>query len=284
MRIFITAANGQLGTDAVSYFSKKADIVAYKDVELDITDEGKVRKEIEKAKPDIILNCAAITNVDGCETNPDLAFRVNGYGAGVVAKAAGENGAALVHISTDYVFDGTGTAPYREEDPACPKSVYGKSKLEGERKVQEYCARSYILRTAWLYGPHGNNFVKTMLKIGREKGEVAVVTDQVGNPTSTFELLRMADAAITSGKYGIYHTTCEGVCSWNGFAREIFRLAGLTVTVHDVDSTQFVRPAPRPAYSVLSKEKLFSNTGYRPAEWQDALHEYFDYAAGRVEF
>jgi dTDP-4-dehydrorhamnose reductase len=284
MRIFIIAANGQLGTDAVSYFSKKSEVIAYKDVDLDITDEKKVNNAIEAAKPDVIINCAAITNVDGCEADPDTAFKVNGFGAGVVAQAAAKNGAALVHISTDYVFDGTSSSPYTETDEPCPKNVYGRSKLEGELKVAEYCPRSYILRTAWLYGPHGNNFVKTMLKIGEEKGEAAVVTDQVGNPTFTFELIRMIDAVVKSGEYGIYHTTCEGVCSWNEFAREIFKFAGMPVTVKDVLSHEFVRPASRPAYSVLSKDKLFEKTGYRPANWQAGLREYFDYTSGKVDF
>jgi len=231
-----------------------------------------------------VINTAAITNVDGCETNQELAFRVNGYGAGVVARAAEKAGSALVHISTDYVFDGTKETPYLETDTPCPKSVYGSSKLEGEINVEKYCGKSYILRTAWLYGPNGNNFVKTMLKLGSEKREVSVVSDQVGNPTSTFELIRIIDAAIKSGRFGIYHATCEGVCSWNEFAREIFKYAGLDVKVNDITSEQLVRPASRPAFSVLSKEKLFKNTGHRPAVWQDALREYFDFVSGKIDF
>jgi len=284
MRVFVIACNGQLGTDTVSYFSKKCDVTAYKDVDLDITDSDKVEKAILDAKPDVVINTAAITNVDGCETNEELAFKVNAYGAGVVALAASKAGASLVHISTDYVFDGTQKTPYSETDSPCPKSVYGRSKLEGEINVAKYCDKSYILRTAWLYGPNGNNFVKTMLKLGSEKDEVSVVTDQVGNPTSTFELIRIIDAVIYSGKFGIYHATCEGVCSWNEFAREIFKYAGLKVKVLDVTSAQFVRPASRPAFSVLSKEKLFENTGYRPAIWQDALREYFDFVSGKLDF
>ena len=284
MRIFITACNGQLGTDAVSYFSKKADVIAYKDIDLDITDYEKVSAAVKEAKPDIVINTAAITNVDGCETNEELANKVNSYGAGVVARAAAEAGSVLVHISTDYVFDGTNTTPYFETDKTCPKNVYGRSKLEGELEVEKYCKRSYTCRTAWLYGPHGNNFVKTMMKVGAEKGEVSVVTDQVGNPTSTFELIRMIDAIIKSEKYGIYNTTCEGICSWNTFAREIFRRSGINVKINDVSSDKFIRPASRPAYSALSKNKLFLNTGYRPAGWQAALNEYFDYIVGKIDF
>lgn len=276
MKILVTACNGQLGTDVTDYFSKTCEVAAYKDVELDITDEEKVMAAVKKEKPDVIINTAAITNVDGCETNVDLARRVNRDGAAVLARAAASCGARLVHISTDYVFDGSSAEPYKETDKPCPQSVYGKTKLEGEIEVQKY-EKSYILRTAWLYGPHGNNFVKTMLRIGKEKGEVSVVTDQVGNPTSTFELVRIIDAVLKKGEYGIYHATCSGVCSWNEFAREIFRLAGMDVVVHDVTSEEFKRPAKRPAYSNLSKEKLIRVCGYRPTDWHDALKEYFDY-------
>jgi dTDP-4-dehydrorhamnose reductase len=276
MKIFVTACNGQLGSDIVVFFSKNHEIIAYKDVELDITDKEKVFAAVSAAKPDVIINCAAITNVDGCEANPELAYKVNAEGAIVIAQAAENVGCVLVHISTDYVFDGTNTKPYKETDPVCPKNVYGKSKLDGEIGVRKNCKKYFILRTAWLYGPGGNNFVKTMLKIGKEKGEVSVVTDQFGNPTSTFELIRIIDAVIKTKNYGIYHATCEGECSWNGFAREIFKQAGLDIKVTDVTSEQFVRPASRPAYSVLSKEKLFNMCGYKPTQWQDALKEYFD--------
>ena len=158
---------------------------------------------VKKEKPDVILNTAAITNVDGCETQKkELAYKVNRDGAGVVARAAASCGARLVHISTDYVFDGSSKNAYAETDKPCPQSVYGDSKLAGEKEVMKY-GRSYILRTAWLYGPHGNNFVKTMLRIGKEKGEVSVVTDQIGNPTSTFELIRIIDTVLKNGEYGI---------------------------------------------------------------------------------
>lgn len=276
MKILITACNGQLGVDATDYFSKKYEVAAYKDVDLDITDSEKVLNVVKKEKPDIILNTAAITNVDGCETNEALAYKVNADGAKVMADAAKSCGAILVHISTDYVFDGTSEKPYEETQTPCPASVYGKSKLEGEKNVLKY-EKSIILRTAWLFGPHGNNFVKTMMRIGGEKGEVGVVTDQIGNPTSTFELIRIIDTVLKSGKYGIFHATCNGVCSWNEFAREIFHTAGMNVKVNDLTSDQFPRPAKRPAYSNLSKEKLLRECGYKATDWHDALKEYFDY-------
>jgi dTDP-4-dehydrorhamnose reductase len=276
LKILITACNGQLGVDLTDFLSKRYEIAAYKDVDLDITDGQKVMNAVKKEKPDVIINTAAITNVDGCETNEALANKVNRDGAGVMARAAASCGARLVHISTDYVFDGSSKQAYTETDTPCPKSVYGSSKLGGETEVLKY-DKSYILRTAWLYGPHGNNFVKTMLKLGREKGEVGVVTDQIGNPTSTFELVRIIDAVMEKGDFGIYHATCSGVCSWNEFAREIFRMAGMDVKVNDVTTEQFPRPAKRPAYSNLSKDKLLRSCGYRATDWHDALKEYFDY-------
>jgi dTDP-4-dehydrorhamnose reductase len=277
LKILVTASNGQLGIDVVDFYSKTCEIAAYKDVELDITDEKKVTDVVLAEKPDVIINTAAITNVDGCETTAKaLAYRVNRDGAGVMARAAKLCDARLVHISTDYVFDGSAHKAYTEEDAPCPQSVYGDSKLEGEREVLKY-DKSYILRTAWLFGPHGNNFVKTMLRIGAEKGEVGVVTDQVGNPTSTFELVRIIDAVLNKGDFGIYHATCSGVCSWNEFARAVFYAAGMDVKVNDLTTDQFPRPAKRPAYSDLSKEKLLKTCGYAATDWHDALKEYFDY-------
>lgn len=277
MKILVTACNGQLGVDVVDFFSKNNEVAAYKDVELDITDAKKVMDAVIKEKPDVIINTAAITNVDGCETtNKELAYKVNRDGARVMAQAAASCGARLVHISTDYVFDGSSHKAYVETDEPCPESVYGISKLQGEKEVLNY-SKSYILRTAWLFGPHGNNFVKTMLRIGGEKGEVGVVTDQIGNPTSTFELVRIIDAVLKKGDFGIYHATCNGVCSWNEFTREIFRLFGMNVKVNDLTTDQFPRPAKRPAYSNLSKEKLLRVCGYRAMDWHDALKEYVDY-------
>lgn len=276
MKILVTACNGQLGADVTEHFKKSCEVAAYKDVDLDITDKEKVFSVVKKEKPDVIINTAAITNVDGCEKNEELAFKVNAQGAEVMALAAKEIGATLVHISTDYVFDGNSKEAYKETDEPCPQSAYGRTKLEGEKRVAGY-EKSCILRTAWLYGPNGNNFVKTMMRLGEENGKVSVVTDQVGNPTSTFELIRIIDAVLKSGKHGIFHATCNGHCSWNEFAREIFKKAGMNVEVGDVTTDQFPRPAKRPAYSNLSKDKLLSECGYKATDWHDALTEYFDY-------
>lgn len=283
MKILITACNGQLGVDLTAFYEKKqgVEVAAYKDVDLDITDEKLIMDTVAKEKPDVIINTAAITNVDGCENNEELAIKVNAGGAANLAKAAASVGAKLVHISTDYVFNGSTEVPYKETDTPCPQSVYGSSKLAGEKEVMKY-PKHFILRTAWLFGPHGKNFVKTIMRVGKEKGEVSVVTDQKGNPTSTFELIRIIDAVLTKGEYGIYHATCNGVCSWNEFTREIFRLAGIDAPVHDVTSEQYIntsdhKVAKRPAYSNLSKEKLLKVCGYKAHDWHDALKEYFDY-------
>ncbi len=284
MRMLIIAADGQLGVDAASYFSKKYDVSAFVTADLDITDAVRVDGTILAAKPDVVLNCAAITNVDGCEDNAELAYRVNAYGAGLVALACARAGAKLVHISTDYVFRGDSAVPYAETDSPDPQNVYGASKLSGEQNVQALCENSAILRTAWLYGPHGNNFVKTMLKLAETHKELSVVTDEMGNPTSTFELVRMVEAVVRADARGIFHATCEGVCSWNEFAKEIFRLAGADVTVKATTAKAFARKAHRPSFSVLSKDKMAAVTGHRPAKWQDALKEYFDYQAGKVTF
>lgn len=282
MKIMITACNGQLGTDATAFFSENNEVAAFKDVELDITDRDKVFSEVKNIKPDVIINCAAITNVDGCESKPELAYSVNRDGAGIIAEACESVGARLVHISTDYVFDGRGKRPYLETDPVCPVNVYGKSKLEGEIKVAKACKKYYILRTAWLYGPAGNNFIKKIIKAAEGKEEIGVVTDETGNPTSTFELTRIINAVLKTENYGIYHATCEGECSRNAWAREIFRLANIDVKVKDITSGQYSRPASRPGFSVLSKEKLFKNCGYRPALWDAALKEYFDRNGGKA--
>lgn len=278
--MLVIAANGQLGTDVAGYFGSGYQVIPYRDVELDITDEERVRAVFGKEKPDIVVNCAAITNVDGCEKNSELAFAVNGKGAGIVGRAAAEIGAVLVHISTDYVFDGTGIVPRKESDPVGPNTVYGKSKLEGEREIEKACTKYFILRTAWLYGPHATvSFVKTMLRVGVQKKELSVVNDQLGNPTSTAELVRIIEAVLKTDKYGVYHATCEGICSWNDFAREIFRLAKMDVAVRGVTTAEYARmvpgAAPRPAFSALSKDKLAAECGYRPRDWKQALAEYF---------
>jgi dTDP-4-dehydrorhamnose reductase len=282
-KMLITGAGGQLSTEALTFFSQQTppahsdtyDCVAISIDELDITDKTSVEAAFKTYQPDILLNCAAITDVDGSEAALyEEAYRVNRDGARILAEACARSGSVLVHISTDYVFDGSKDTDYNEDDKPNPQGVYGQSKLEGETAIQESGCKFFTLRTAWLYSHYGNNFLKTMLRLGKERGEVSVVTDQRGNPTTTLELCRIIDTLLKTDKYGLYHAVCSGVCTWNEFAKNIFTTYGLDVKVHDVTTEQFVRPAPRPANSGLSTKKLQQATGYKPKNWHHCLREY----------
>ncbi len=258
--------------------------------ELDISDREQVLRRMAALRPRVIVNCAGYTRVDQCESEEEPARRVNGLGPGFLAEAAREIGATLVHISSDYVFDGKAGRPYREEDPTGPESAYGRSKLLGEQVVQASGLEKYfIIRTSWLYGPDGNNFVETILRLAREREELRIVADQVGSPTHTrdlargiFQLLKTAAAgpAEHSPVYGLYHFANQGRCSWFEFAREIIRLAaqnGMELKVRSVvpiRSGEYPRPAPRPAYSVLATDKYQRVTGADIPSWQESLKEY----------
>lgn len=253
--------------------------------EFDITDREQVLTTLSNLRPDYILNCAAYTNVDGCETNEELATRVNGVGPGYLAEAARECGAVLVHISTDYVFTGTKGAPYREEDQTNPLSAYGRSKLKGEEAIlASGLERYFILRTSWLYGPGGKNFVETMIRLGREREELSVVADQIGSPTFTgdlagaiFKLL----AADHPAPYGIYHFSNSGECSWCDFAKAILvqaKCSGepiLARQVVPIRTEDYPLPAIRPAYSVFAKDKYLQATGASVPHWEESLAAYF---------
>lgn len=276
MKILVTGANGQLGTDLMNHFSQSHDEAHGFDVDtLDITDIEQTISAVRSLKPDAIINCAAYTNVDGCEEQADLAYKINAIGTRNLAVAANETAARLLHISTDFVFDGTAKKPYLEFDAVNPLSVYGKSKLAGEELVRQLCPRHYILRTAWLYGRNGNNFVKTMLKLGAEKKTLTVVDDQVGSPTFTLDLVKSIDTVLRSDAYGTYHATNNGQCSWNDFAKRIFELASLPVEVLPISTEQLARPAARPKYSVLQNFMLEAQFGHVMREWDKALGEYF---------
>ena len=265
-------------------------IVSLARSELDITDREQVLRHMAALRPQVIVNCAGFTKVDECEVEEELARRVNGLGPGFLAEAAREIGATLVHISSDYVFDGKAGRPYREEDPTGPGSAYGRSKLLGEQAVQTSGLEKYfILRTSWLYGPDGNNFVEMVLPLARERDELRIVADQIGSPTYTRDLARgifqlLKTAAAGAGKqpsiYGLYHFANTGRCSWFEFAREIVRLAaqnGMELKVRSVApirTEEYPRPAPRPAYSVLSTEKYRRVTGADIPTWQESLKEY----------
>jgi dTDP-4-dehydrorhamnose reductase len=269
--ILVVGANGMLGHDLMQLLSGEIRGVDIGDI--DITSIESVQRVLLTLKPAVIINAAAYTDVDGCETRRDLAMQVNGEGVGNLALTAREIGARLVQISTDYVFDGGKGSPYVEDDPTQPLSVYGESKLAGELNVR--LAPDYlIVRTQWLYGVHGNNFVETMLRLAGEKKELAVVDDQVGSPTWTVDLSLAIRALLEKGCCGTYHVANAGYCSWNEFAKTIFAEAGMEITVRPMTTKDLDRPARRPLYSTLDCGKLIRDTGFRPGPWQDALGKY----------
>ena len=274
MNILLLGAKGQLGVDLVSVLGGDHDLTAWDVDELDITDLDAVVGAARAIKPDLILNAAAYTDVDGCESHEELAYRVNALGPRNLAIGAMETGAGILHISTDFVFDGEKKTPYLEFDETNPQSVYGKTKLAGEQAVREITPRHYILRTAWLYGPHGRNFVKTMLRLASERDSVSVVADQVGTPTATADLIDAIRAVMGSGAYGTYHATCEGACSWYDFAAAIFRHAGVSTKVEPITTEALGRPAKRPAYSVLDNFMLRHQRGVTLRDWESALCAY----------
>ena len=273
--IIVTGCNGQLGRAVNEYYKNAADIsfVNTDVAELDITDIDAVMKLAREVNPYAIINCAAHTAVDACETQYEKAFAINAIGARNLAIASRETGAKLVHISTDYVFDGKGTRPYVETDPTNPMGAYGSTKLAGEEFVKEFADRWFILRTAWLYGD-GKNFAKTMLRLSETHDEVRVVGDQFGSPTSTVELTKAIDALLFTENYGLFHATCEGSCCWADFAKEVFRLAGKDTHVEAITTEEYGAPAPRPAYSVLDNRMFRLTTDFSFADWHDAIAAY----------
>ena len=274
-KMIITGCNGQLGREMNRLYAGNTDIeLINTDVdELDITSIDAVMKLAKEVKPYAIINCAASTAVDACETNQDIAFKVNTIGPRNLAIAARETGAKLLHVSTDYVFDGTKETPYYESDPICPQSVYGSTKAEAEKMVQQMADRYFILRTAWLYGD-GKNFAKTMLRLAETNDTVKVVGDQYGTPTSAYELAKGIDSLLFSDNYGLFHATCEGSCNWAEFAAEIFRLAGKDTKVQAITTAEYGAPANRPAHSVLENYMFKMTNGYLFADWHDAIEKY----------
>ena len=274
-KIVVTGCNGQLGRAVNLFFKDNKDIsFVNTDVgELDITNIDKVMELAREVQPYAIINCAAHTGVDACETEYDKAFKINAIGPRNLSIAARETGAKLMHISTDYVFDGKGTRPYVETDATNPQGAYGSTKLAGENFVKDFADRYFILRTAWLYGD-GKNFAKTMLRLSETNEKVRVVGDQFGSPTSASELTKAINALLFTENYGMFHATCEGSCSWAEFAREVFRLAGKTTKVEAITTEEFGAPAPRPAYSILENRMFKLTTDFMFADWHDAIAEY----------
>jgi dTDP-4-dehydrorhamnose reductase len=243
-------------------------------VRLDITDEAAVRRLFSKGGYDLVLNCAAYTNVDACEEQRELAWAVNSLGPAILARAAEEHGAKLVHVSTDYVFSGDVALARRESDGTGPVSAYGASKLAGELAVSLLCERHFIVRTAWLYGYRGPNFVETILRAAAEKGSVKVVNDQFGNPTNANDLAHAILSLALSDQYGVYHATCQGSCSWFDFASAAIELAGIECERTPCTSDEFPRAAKRPAYSSLDNAKLLERAGVSLRPWREALASY----------
>lgn len=280
MKILVTGANGQLGRDIVKIIDLTHKVFGYGRKELDVRDIEQCREIFNQIKPNVIIHAAAYTAVDKAETDEDNAFAVNAFGSRNVAIAANEIGAKLCYISTDYVFDGTSDQPYKEYDHTNPQSIYGKSKHAGELLVQSLSKRYFIVRTSWVYGQHGNNFVKTMLKLGKEKAILKVVEDQIGSPTYTVDLCHFILELIGSEKYGIYHASNSGSCSWFEFAKAIFADSGYTTQVEPCTTDEFPRPAPRPRHSVMDHQSIRANnfTDLRP--WREALAEFIESIKG----
>ena len=273
MKILITGAYGMLGSDLREVL-KDNELIITGSKDLDITKENNVLQFIEDKKPEIVINAAAYTNVDNCETDYDNAYLVNAIGPKNLAVACNKLNIPLIHISTDYVFDGSKTTPLSEEDKLGPKTAYGKTKLEGEKFVQENTKKYFILRTAWLFGINGKNFVKTMINLSKKNNLLKVVNDQKGCPTYCYDLAMAIKQLLNSDKYGIYHLTNKGELSWYDFAKKIFELSNITINVKPVTTEEFPRPAPRPHYSVLSNQKWI-NAGFSPMRnYEDALKDY----------
>ncbi len=276
MKILITGSNGMLGHDLIEALKDNHELVLTTSKTLDITDKEQVFDFISQNKPDIVINSAAYTDVDGCEQNQDLAYSVNGEGVKNLALACREADSALVHISTDYVFNGESQRPWVEDDEIGPISVYGKSKLMGEEAILETLEKYFIIRTAWLYGINGRNFPKTMLELAENHSQITVVYDEVGSPTYTPDLAKAISQLIETEHYGIYHITNSGSCSWCEFARYIFEAAGKDVEVIPVTAAKFARPAPRPHYSVLENRNWIEK-GFEPLRnYKEAIKEYIE--------
>ena len=280
MKILVTGCKGQLGNEMQLLEEKNPQHLYFNtDVEdLDITDEVAIERYVDEHEIDGIVNCAAYTAVDKAEENPSICRMLNATAPGFLAAAVERRGGWMIQISTDYVFDGTGHQPYVETDPTCPDSVYGTTKLEGEQTVMATCHRTMIIRTAWLYSAFGNNFVKTMIRLGKEKPELGVIFDQIGTPTYARDLAVAIFAAINQGIVpGIYHFSNEGVISWYDFTKAIHRIAGInTCHVRPLHTSEYPTPAARPHYSVLDKTKIKQTYNIEIPYWEESLEQCID--------
>ena len=282
MKVLVTGVKGQLGYDVVKECEKRGIEAIGVDVEeMDITDAAACERVITESKADAVIHCAAYTAVDAAEDNEDLCRKVNAEGTRNIAEVCRKLDIKMMYFSTDYVFNGQGERPWEPDDPREPLNVYGQTKYEGELAVQELLEKYFIVRIAWVFGVNGKNFIKTMLRLGKERGAVSVVDDQIGSPTYTYDLARLVVDMIQTDRYGIYHATNEGLCSWYEFACQIFKAAGMNqVKVTPVDSTAFPAKAKRPHNSRIDKSKLAEN-GFEPLpSWEDALERYLKEISG----
>jgi len=271
VRILVTGAKGMLGRDLCPVLRASHEVIGIDQEEADVNDLPAMCGLVADVHPDLVLHAAAFTDVDGAESLPDVARRVNGIGTFHVAMAANQANARFAYISTDYVFDGGKGTPYTEEDRPNPINAYGASKYAGERAVTDLFGSYFIFRTAWLFAPHGKNFVNTILRLAQERGQLEVVTDQIGTPTYTLDLAHAIHAALAADVPGLYHVANAGPCSWFEFAGEILRQAGVRAELRPTTSERFNRPARRPAYSALSTERLREVTGHAMRPWREAL-------------
>jgi len=276
MKVLVTGVKGQLGYDVVRELEKRGHTAVGVDIdEMDITDAAAVERVLTETQPEAVIHCSAFTAVDRAEDETELCRRVNVDGTENIAKICKKLDCKMLYLSTDYIFSGDGERPWEPDDEASPLNAYGQSKYDGELALKKYVDKYFIVRISWVFGINGNNFIKTMLRLGRENGAVKVVDDQIGSPTYTYDLSRLLVDMIESDRYGAYHATNEGICSWYEFAKEIFRAAGMNdVSVTPVKSGEFPVKAKRPKNSRMSKEKLVANGFSLLPAWQDAVARY----------
>lgn len=277
MKILVTGVKGQLGYDVVREGESRGLEMFGTDVDnMDITDAGQVKQVIEDYRPDAVIHCAAYTAVDAAEDNQEICRKINVDGTRNIAEVCKAMDIPMMYFSTDYIFNGQGENFWKEDDEKQPLNVYGQTKYEGELAVQELIQKYFILRISWVFGVNGNNFIKTMLRLGKERGTVGVVSDQIGSPTYTYDLAKLVVDMIQTDKYGAYHVTNDGLCSWYEFACEIFKQAGLDVKVTPLTTAEYPAKAARPFNSRMSKDKLI-NAGFEMLpRWQDALGRYLN--------
>lgn len=275
MKVLVTGVKGQLGYDVVNELNKRGHVAIGTDIEeMDITDAASVDTVIKENTPDAVIHCAAYTAVDAAEDNVELCRKINADGTQNIANVCKELDIKMIYISTDYVFDGEGERPWEPDDERTPLNVYGQTKYEGELAVQNTLDKFFIVRIAWVFGVNGKNFIKTMLNLGKTRDSLTVVNDQFGSPTYTYDLARLLVDMVETDKYGIYHATNEGICTWYEFACEIFRQAGMNVKVSPVLASEYPAKAKRPSNSRMSKEKLTESGFEKLPTWQDALGRY----------